>query len=239
MKAIIFAAGLGTRIQSVTKGKPKALLEIQGKPLLEHAIEYLLKYGVDSIIVNVHHQADMILEYIQNSRYASIISISDERQQLLDTGGGLLKAKSFFEGEEVFIAINVDVMTDLDLNQMLHFHKQSGAIASLAVRNRNTSRYLIFDEENTMIGWKNIKTKEEIIHKTNVLQNDFAFSGVQVLSSSIWTYLEQIPEKKFSITPVYIQLSKDKVIKAFHHNKGYWFDVGKPETYEKAKVFFL
>lgn len=237
MKAIIFAAGLGTRIQSVTKGRPKALLQIQGKSLLEHSIEYLLKHEVNSIIVNVHHQAEMVVEHLKQSKYASIISISDEKDALLDTGGGLLKAKPFFDKEDTFIAINVDVITNLDLGKMLDYHHQTKAIATLAVRERETSRYLIFDEDNTMVGWKNINSNEVVLHKVSGIQKSLAFSGVHILSSDIWKYLEQEKESKFSITPAYIKLSEEETIKAFVHNEDYWFDVGKPETYQLAENF--
>ncbi len=234
MKAIIFSAGLGTRIQSISKGKPKALVSIHQKPLIEYAIEYLLKFGIESMIVNVHHQADMLEAYIRGSKYASLVSISDERDLLLDTGGGLLKAQSFFDGEDNFVALNVDVLTDLDLKEMMAFHLKHSPIATLAVRQRATSRYLLFDRQHRMVGWENRNTQERILHTDSENLTPLAFSGVHILSSKIWKYLEQEKNKKFSITPAYIRIAQDEKIMGFEHQEGFWFDVGKSHTYQSA-----
>ena len=236
MKAIVFAAGLGTRIQEISKGKPKALVEFDGKTLLEKAIDFLAKNGLEAVIVNVHHRSDLMKSFIKNHDFPIPVSISDESNLLLDTGGGLLKARSFFDGESDFVALNVDVLSNLNVQQMYQTHKKTNALATLAVRNRKTSRYLLFDTQNKMIGRKNINSKEQILH-TKVSYQQLAFSGIHILSTQIFNLLEREEKSVFSITQSYINLSKENAIFAYIHNQDYWFDVGKPESYQEAKIF--
>ncbi len=236
MKSIIFAAGLGTRIQQISKGKPKALVEIQNKTLLQIAVEFLSKNGIEEVIVNIHHQSEMMKEFIEKINFPIPVSISDESNLLLDTGGGLLKARDFFSGENHFLAFNVDVISNININKMLKAHIESKALATLAVRDRSTSRYLLFDNQNKMVGWGNIQTKEQILHKEGIY-NQLAFSGIHILSTKIFDFLEQEERENFSITQSYIQLSKDNVIRGYIHNQDYWFDVGKPESYKAAQDF--
>lgn len=235
MKAIVFAAGLGTRIQEISKGKPKALVEINNSTLLELAIRYLSDNGITEVIVNIHHRADLMKSFIKETVFPIPVSISDESDQLLDTGGGLLKAKSFLENED-FLVYNVDILTDLDLEEMITFHKANNAIATLAVRKRDTMRYLLFNKDLEMKGWENLKTKEQILHSEAPLFQ-YAFSGIHILSPQIFELLEKEEKVIFSITESYINLSKDYTIKAFPHDKNYWFDVGKLESYQEASVF--
>lgn len=236
MKAIIFAAGLGTRIQEISKGKPKALVEFNGKTLLELAVEYLAKNGVEAVLINIHHRAEMMKDFINSTSFPIPITISDETDELLDTGGGLLKAKDFFKNEKDFVVFNVDVLTDLNLSEMQAVHNKSGAIATLAVRKRATSRYLLFDNSNRMVGWENIGTKEQILHK-QVDYQQFAFSGIHILSTDIFCLLEEEKEIKFSITKSYIKFSKENTIQGYNHSNNYWFDVGKPESYNEALAY--
>ncbi len=236
MKAIIFAAGLGTRIQQISKGRPKALVEINKKTLLEIAIGFLSDNGIDEVIVNIHHQAVLMRTYISSQRFSIPVTISDESDLLLDTGGGLLKARSFFKGEEDFIVYNVDVLSNINIQKMLKVHKKSEALATLAVRTRLTSRYLLFNYSNRMIGWENVKTQEKIIH-TNENYRQLAFSGIHILSTKVFSLLEQEKEKKFSITKSYINLAKDNLVMAYVHDNDYWFDVGKPKSYREAVDF--
>lgn len=238
MKALLFAAGLGTRIQKISKGKPKALVELNGKTLLERAVDYLSNNGISELIVNIHHQADMMEEFISSQDFPIPVHISDERAQLLDTGGGLLKARHFFEGEENFLVYNVDVLSDINIEELIIQHKENKALATLAVRNRSTSRYLLFNLNNKMIGWENINTKERILHKDDVYKQ-LAFSGVHILSTKIFKLLDQRPNKAFSITKSYIELSEKNKILAFLHDDGYWFDVGKPDSYKAASEFLM
>ena len=235
MRAIIFAAGLGTRIQSVTNGLPKALLVFEGKTLLERAIIYLQENGITEVIVNVHHQAVLIKSFITKRKWAISVQISDETEKLLDTGGALLKAQDFLSKEENFVVYNVDIITNLNLQEIIKYHQKEKAVATLAVRDRETSRYLLWDNDNNMVGWENIQTKERILHK-NTPFVQAAFSGVHVVSSQIFNYIHK--KGTFSITPLYIDLAKQHKIKAYFHDDTYWFDVGKPETLKEAQDFF-
>ncbi|HQK12272.1 MAG TPA: nucleotidyltransferase family protein, partial [Candidatus Marinimicrobia bacterium] len=204
MKALILAAGLGKRLRPLTNQKPKALIEVGGRPLLQIAIEYLQMYGFDEIIINVHHYADQIIKYLEVNKYlGQNIIISDETDQLLDTGGALKKAAWFFEDSQPFLVYNVDILCDLDLRQFCKYHRESGALATLAVRQRSSERYLLFDEANVLCGWQNLKTGEII--QTRLSDSplcQLAFSGISVLSPEILRYL---PHKNiFSLIDLYL-----------------------------------
>ena len=156
----ILAAGLGTRLKPWTDHHPKALAVVNGKSLLQRNVEYLQKFGITEVVVNVHHFAEQIIEAIAtNNGWGSHISISDETDMVLETGGGLLKAKNLLEDHETFVLMNCDILTDLNLNLLINQHQQNQAIATLAVANRETSRYLLFNQNHEMVGWKNIKTE--------------------------------------------------------------------------------
>jgi len=240
MKAMLFAAGLGTRLGKLTENKPKALVEVNNKPLLFYAIEYLKKYNVTDIIINVHHYADLIIKYVEENNYFGInIEFSDETDLLLETGGGLLKAKYFFSDTNNFIVYNTDIFTSLDLNKLITQHNKNNALATLVVRNRKTSRYLLFSNDNTMCGWKNINTGEQILSRTYLKYNEYAFSGIQILSTKIFELLKKHENTKFSIIKAYIELSKKHKIKAFIDKSKYWIDAGKPETInELSKILY-
>ncbi len=186
MKAIIFAAGLGTRLKDITDDKPKALVEVNGVPLLEIAIRKLKYYGFKDIIVNIHHYSEQIEAFIKNLRYDDLrVTVSDESFKLLGTGGGIKKASGFFSGEEAFLAYNVDVISDLDIGKLYRKHIISGALATLAVRKRDTSRYLLVDDQNIMCGWCNVKTGERIIsrEKPEELTSMAFFRGITASSN--------------------------------------------------------
>ena len=237
MKAMLFAAGLGTRLGGLTAEKPKALVEVNGKPLLYYAIEYLKKYGVTDIIINVHHYADLIIDYVkQNASFGINIEFSDEREQLLETGGGLLKARHFFTDVESFVVYNTDIYTSLNLTKAINLHNQKDTLATLVVRNRETSRYLLFSDDNIMCGWKNINTGEEIITRNKSGLKSYAFSGIQILSTKIFELLKDKENTKFSITKAYIELSKIHKIIGYVDNSKYWIDAGKPETLDELSV---
>jgi NDP-sugar pyrophosphorylase family protein len=236
MKAMIFAAGLGTRLKPFTDHHPKALAEVSGKTLLEHTIRYLQKFGIEDVIVNVHHFASQIEEAInENSGYGSWVTVSDEREEVLETGGGLQKAAWYFEGEEDFVVINVDVLTNLDLGRMIEAHQQSDAMATLAVMKRNSTRQLLFDEHMILCGWTNNTTGEQKISREVLSLSPFAFSGVQVLSTDI---LAMPFQGKFSMIDVYLHFAKTQLIKGHDHSGNIFIDVGKPESLEKAAYLF-
>ncbi len=238
MKAMILAAGLGTRLRPLTNDKPKALVEVHGKTLLEIAISRLSKAGFHEIVINVHHFADQIIDFIESKdRFGIQLTISDERDKLLETGGGIKKAAPFLNGDKAFLVCNVDIISDIDLSEMYHSHLRSGALATLAVRQRETSRYLLFNHHNNLSGWKNTKTEESIIVRNSQKKfKELAFSGIHIIQPSIFRYMNQ--EGKFSIIETYLDLAKKHKIKAYSHNEGYWLDVGKPEQLEKANALF-
>jgi NDP-sugar pyrophosphorylase family protein len=236
MKAMIFAAGLGTRLKPFTDKHPKALAEVNGKTLLEHSIKYLQRYGIHDVIVNVHHFADQITEAIElNDGYGSNITISDETNAVLETGGGLKKAAWYFEGEEPFVVMNVDVFTNLNLGKMIEAHINTEAVATLAVMKRESARQLLFDEHMLLCGWANNKTGQQRIAREVIWMQPFAFSGIQVLSPAI---LNMPYDGKFSMIDVYLHDAKTQVIKGYDHTGDVFIDVGKPDTLEKAAAIF-
>lgn len=233
---MLFAAGLGTRLKPFTDKHPKALAEVNGITLLEHSIKYLQKFGIKDVVVNVHHFADQIEnKLIENDGFGSNITISDERGEVLETGGGLLKAAEHFKDEECFVVMNVDVLTNLDVGDMIEQHKSSNTLATLAVMERNSSRNLLFDGEMTLSGWRNNKTGEEKIARKADSYNGFAFSGIQVLSPQIF----DMPfEGKFSIIDVYLHFAKTEILKGYNHTGDIFLDVGKPDSLKKAAELF-
>jgi NDP-sugar pyrophosphorylase family protein len=234
MKAMIYAAGLGTRLRPLTNFKPKALVEIKGITLLELTIARLKTAGFDEIIINVHHFAEQVKEFLKQKNNFNIhVEISEESEQLLDTGGGLKKASWFFDGNKAFLVYNVDVISDIDLKYLYNTAEQNHAIATLAVRERKTSRYLLFDDELNLCGWKNTKTGETKISKGELAGLlPYAFSGIQIINPAIFDLINE--SGKFSMIDLYLRLAADNNIKAFMHNDGYWLDVGKPESLDEA-----
>lgn len=237
MKAMIFAAGLGTRLKPFTDKHPKALAVVNGKPLLQRNIEYLQQHGIADVIVNVHHFADQIIDAIQqNNGWGSNVSISDETDEVLETGGGLKRASSFFKDVDHFVVMNADILTDLDLTAMLQQHIQHQPLATLATSNRSSSRYFLFDNEDTLCGWVNDKTGEERISKTAISMHKKAFSGVQIINTKLLPLITQ--EGKFSIVDVYLEIAKTYTIKGFDHSGSKFIDVGKPENIVLAESLF-
>lgn len=242
MKAMILAAGLGTRLKPWTDHHPKALAVVNGKTLLERNVRYLQQHGINEVIVNVHHFADQIIEAIKNNQgWGSDITISDETDLVLETGGGLMKAQWYFENAADFVLMNADILTDMDLGKMIESHQAQSPLATLAVSDRNSSRCLLFDEQQKMVGWKNNATGEERGPVTTMPDrsaiHSFAFSGVHVLSAAIFSLIQR--EGKFSMIDVYLDLCASHVIQAFDHSGAILLDVGKPESLEKAAQLFL
>lgn len=208
MKALIFAAGLGTRLKPLTDTMPKALVPVHGQTLLEYQIRKLQSAGINDIIVNVHHFPDMIIDYLrENNNFGSNISISDERDNLLDTGGGLLKAWSTFAPDESLLAINVDILSDINLRDIINEYTSladnPSPLALLVVKSRETQRYLCFDEENKLVGWTNVATSQLRGQDGKHL----AFSGMQVLSPQVLPLLQAFAQEhgpKFSVIEFYL-----------------------------------
>jgi len=238
MKAMIFAAGLGTRLKPFTETHPKALAQVNGKTLLERNILYLKSFGFEEFVINIHHFGGQILDFLQKNNYFGCkISISDESDEILETGGGLLKARDLL-GNKPFLAMNVDILTDLDLHSFIRFHLENKPLASLAVSNRLSSRKLFFNEEKQLVGWKNFNTGENIF--TNPYSENratsLAFSGIHIINPEIFEKI--IFRGKFSIMNVYMELMKTERILGFTHNARL-VDVGKPEAVWEAEKYFV
>ena len=237
MKAMIFAAGLGTRFKPWTDDHPKALAVVNGKSLLQRNIEYLQQYGITDVVVNVHHFANQIIDAVQqNKGWGSNIMISDETGTVLETGGGLLNAKTFFESNEPFITLNVDILTDLNLDKLLDFHRQQKPLISFGVTNRQTSRYFLFDDNNRLCGWRNIKTNEEkiVINKPGLVQK--AYSCVVIFEPGIFSLIKQTG--KFSLTETYLDLAIKNLVLGYDHSGDKLVDVGKPQSVAVAEEYF-
>lgn len=234
MKAMIFAAGLGTRLGDMTRTRPKALADINGRTMLELTAEKLAGAGFDDLVVNIHHHPEQMLEEIEKLRRKGYtITVSDERDELLDTAGGLYRARGFF-GEEPFLAHNVDEFTDLDLPAMYRQHIASGALATLAVRHRPGNRMLLVDAAGRLRGWRNNATKEEILTvESNRKLEEVGFSGIQMLSPAIFDLMQ---EGIYSLTSLYLMLAKNHQIMTCLHDYGYWFDCGTPQNLDKIRA---
>jgi len=238
---MIFSAGLGTRFKPWTDEHPKALAVVNGKSLLQRNIEYLQQYGIAEVAVNVHHFADQLIgTVIKTKGWGSKITISDERDQLLETGGGLLKAKEFFIPDEKFITCNADILTDLDINKLIAFHTEKKALISFGVTQRKTSRYLLFDENDRLCGWRNATTGEDKISIPKSQYREKAYSCVVVFEYDIFRLME---EKgflgKFSLIDVYLALAAEYLILGFDHTCDKLVDVGKPDSIAIAESFFI
>ena len=246
--AMIFAAGLGTRLKPYTDHCPKAMVEVAGRPMIAHQLEKLRKAGFNRVVINVHHYAEQIIDYVNaNNGFGLHVAFSDERGQLLDTGGGIRKALPLFAPDSPVLIHNVDIFSDADLEALYKNHIDVGSDASLLVSERNTSRYFIFDDENHLVGWKNIQTGEvrtscdELKPALECLTTDDeryrlrAFSGIHVISPTLFPLLEQQGEV-FSITNFYWQNSRQRDIRCMEAPRGFqWVDAGKPEALKRAE----
>ncbi|HEV8083596.1 MAG TPA: sugar phosphate nucleotidyltransferase [Chitinophagaceae bacterium] len=238
MKAMIFAAGLGARLKPFTDSQPKALALVNKKTLLQRNIEFLARFGIKDIIINVHHFAKEVKDLLKSdSDFGSTITISDESDELLETGGGLKKAGWFFEEDNSpFVVMNVDVLTDINLRGMIEQHKKSQPLATLAVTNRHTSRYFLFDDMDQLCGWKNEKTGEQKIRREASKFIQKAFSGIHVISPKIFPLISM--NGKFSMVDLYLDLANTHAITEFDHSNSKFIDVGKPESIMKAEKLF-
>jgi NDP-sugar pyrophosphorylase family protein len=238
MKAMILAAGLGTRLRPLTDNRPKALVEVAGYTLLEITLRRLQQFGIREVIVNVHHFADMVVDYLKrNANFGMRIEMSRE-EVLLDTGGGLKKVAWFFledsrSSDEPFILHNVDVLSTIDIDRMVKFHRQNQALATLAMQERQTSRYLLFDGRNQLCGRRARRDQRDEIVRPSAETQALAFSGVHVISPRMLTRLTE--DGAFSIITPYLRLAGEgEKILGFRADEYYWRDLGKPENLERA-----
>lgn len=239
MKAMILAAGLGTRLKPFTNSTPKALVPILGKPVIEHVILKLKKQGFNEVIINIHHFGDQIIDFIKSKNYFDIrIEFSDERDKLLDTGGAIKKASWFFDADESILIHNTDIISDVNLSAVYDNHIQNKAMATLVVNERESSRYLFFDENNNLKGWVNEKSGKTISSSDyNPLKHHkLAFFGIHVLSGNAITYMKDFPDK-FSIIDFYLSICDKNSVHAFLANDNYMVDVGKLESLDRAEEF--
>lgn len=240
MKAMIFAAGLGSRLKPLTDLTPKALLPVAGKPMLEHLILKLKAAGFDRLVINIHHHGEQIIDFLkQHDDFGIDIRISDERDYLLDTGGGIKKAAAFLQGEEPFLVHNVDVFSDADLGALYRAHHAQHAIATLLVNRRETSRYLLFNDASRLCGWRNKATGEIKSYYPDFnpeLYTEYAFSGIHVLSPQIFDWLEEWTGR-FSIISFYLSIAARTAIQAYPVPGLKMLDIGKPETLQQAEKF--
>lgn len=232
MNAMILAAGLGTRLRPLTEKTPKALVKVEGIPLLEIALLKLKAAGIRNVVINIHHLGELIMKFLdRKNNFGMNINISDERDHLLDTGGALKKAIPHFK-EGPILVMNVDVLSDLNLSEFILFHKKHQAIATLAVRKRNTSRYLLFDDSFQLCGWTNVNTGEIKYAQEKETLEPFAFSGIHIISPELFQFFPQQPI--FSIIDTYLMAARKEKIIGFNHSEGIWLDVGKPSSLKKA-----
>lgn len=236
---MIVAAGLGTRLKPLTDSIPKALVPVAGKPLLEHVINKLVDAGVTELVINVHHFPEQIIQFVKNHHHFGVkIHFSDETDQLLETGGGIRKARQWLEGEP-FLVHNVDILSNLDIAALVAQHQRTQPLATLVVSKRETFRYFLFDDDNRLQGWTNLKTGE--VKPANLRRPDLyrklAFSGIQVLSPAIFKLMESWPEC-FSITDFYLENLKAHTILGFTQENYQMIDVGKPGSVEAAGLMF-
>ena len=237
MQAMIFAAGLGTRLYPLTKTLPKALVPYKNKPLLEHVIRKISSEGFNDIIINVHHFADKIIDFLQkNNNFKLKIHISHEKKQLLETGGGLFYASKYFKNKP-FLVYNVDILSSVNLKNLYEYHIKNSAIATLAVQNRPSEKRLYFNDKKELCKWKNEKTNEEKICKNcDNSPTPFAFSGIHIISPQIFKFMHN---GKYSIIDTYLSVAKTQKITYFDHSDDIWTDMGKPESFKKKIAFFI
>jgi NDP-sugar pyrophosphorylase family protein len=231
MQAMILAAGLGTRLKPVTDDLPKALVKIDGKTLLEIAIRKLIENDFRRIVINVHHFADKIKEFLDKNTFAADIFISDESDLLLDTGGGIKRAKHLFDDCPILVH-NVDIISNLNLKEFYQYHLIDDAIASLVVSDRVSNRYLLFNDDNILCGWQDVKKNEKIIVRDNIKLSQFAFSGIHILNPHL---IDSFPKEQiFSVIKAYLKIAATEDIHAYVSNDLKWIDVGKVDSIQKA-----
>ncbi|WP_115042121.1 nucleotidyltransferase family protein [Weeksella virosa] len=234
MKAMLFAAGLGTRLQPFTLSHPKALAVVNNQTLLQRNLTYLQQNGIDEVVINTHHFAEQIEKYLEeNECFGMKIRLIFEKD-ILETGGGLLNAREYFT--EDFVVMNADILTKFSLKKLIDFHQKYKPIASLAVSKRTSSRKLLFTEEMRLQGWRNLTTEEDIIVNPRLKLHEYAFSGIHILRSDIFDKITE--EGKFSIMKSYMRLMKENYILGYDHTGDYLIDVGKPQSILEAEKYF-
>ena len=233
MKAIILAAGLGSRLKRLTIDKPKALIEVNGITMLESVIVKLKNQGITDFLINIHYLGQNIIDFLtKHNNFGVNITISDERQQLLDTGGAILKAKHFITGNEPVLVHNVDIISDVNINELLKYHNNNNCVATLCVRKRDSGRGLLFNKTMHLIGWTNIEKQEfKWVNKKCIDYNTFAFSGIYMIAPEFVNLITQT--SKFSIIETWLDIAKKNIISGYVDTSVKWHDLG---TIEKINI---
>lgn len=231
MKAMILAAGLGTRLSPLTDDRPKALVPFDGVPMVEGIICKLYKAGFREIIVNVHHYADLLIGFLDRLQLAGLsIYVSDETEQLMDTGGAVLQAREHFRNEKSFLVHNVDVWTNLDIPAMIRSHQEDDSLVTMAVKKRPTSRSLLFNRDGLLAGWRHNETGEErLISGTRENLQDFGNSCIQIINTEFLDFF--MDAGPCPLVQMFLDLAADKRIRAFIHNEDYWYDLGRYKNF--------
>lgn len=236
MKALIFAAGKGTRLKPFTDYHPKALARVNGVPLLERNIKYLQSYGINDFVINIFHFGEQIVEFLkEHDHFGANIEISDEKDQLLETGGGLVFARRFLDDGEDFLILNADILTDLNITEFVEYHQEKKDFATLAVSDRKSSRKLLFNPEMVLRGWVNVETGEQRLAEFNKGFKPLAFSGIHCMNPAIFGKIKRTG--KFSIMEGYLDLMHTEKIHGFEH-QAKLIDVGRPESIVEAEKYF-
>lgn len=239
MQAFLLAAGLGTRLHPLTLNRPKALVEVNGIPLLKIALDNLIRQGATRIVVNIHHFANLMSDFLNSHSWDAEVIISDESNLLLDTGGGLKKAAPLFDSAQPILIHNVDILSRINFPQIISQHTDSKNIATLVTCQRETSRQLLFDDHRQLVGWTNRTTREYRWVNASVTRcTPMAFSGIAVVEPLLLNLLPAA-DRPYPIIPAYLDIAKNHRISYFEHNESDWLDVGKPETLIQAQTWKL
>lgn len=235
MQAMILAAGLGIRLKPLTDNNPKALVEINNIPLLEIVIRKLIENDFRKIVINVHHFADKIKRFLNENTFAAEIIISDESDLLLDTGGGIKHAKKYFDNSPVLIH-NVDIISNIDLKEFYQYHISDDSIASLCVSKRISNRYLLFNDNDILCGWQDVKKDEKILARNESELKQFAFNGIHIINPDL---IDSFPDEKvFSVIKAYLKAAETEDVVAYKCDNLKWIDVGKTENLQIAEMMF-
>lgn len=233
---MILAAGLGTRLKALTHDKPKALVEVAGKTLLQRNIENLIRQGFSTLVVNIHHYGDQVIRFLEEHPFDAKIYVSDERGALMDTGGGIVQALPFFHDSHAVLVHNVDILSDVDLQGHYDRFCASDDEAWLLTQDRHTSRKLLFDEEGRLVGWRNLNDGSfKWVNDPKDTYKELAFNGMHLFKPQLF---EGYAYQRYSIIDLYLQLAQRHAIRSQEIQPGYWFDIGKIEDFQHINHFF-
>lgn len=234
--AMILAAGLGTRLKELTANKPKALVEVAGKTLLEHNIDNLIANGFNSVIINIHHFGEQIISFLESHPFEAQLFVSDERGTLMDTGGGIVQALPFFHDTQAVLVHNVDILSDVDLQSLYERFTASSDDAWLLTQDRQTTRKLLFNNESQLIGWRNLGDGSfKWVNKPMEHFKELAFSGMHIFKPSLF---KEFSWQRYSIIDLYLQQANTHKVRAVEIHPDYWFDIGKIEDFDSINKHF-